>query len=98
MVARTKRLFNRANGRQVGHIGGIAQRDLFTVGHVEIIGNRGRGGDQIEVKLPSQTFLNNFHMQQAEETATETKADGCRIFVLVFDAGVVELEFGQGVF
>ena len=40
----------------------------------------GHGGDHIHVELAAKTLLDYFHVQQAEEAATETEAQGRRRF------------------
>ena len=77
MQERTKcfdiRLFDMVNHRRVRHTTGvvhllhIALLIIYMVGHVRYRSNH------IHVKLTIQTLLHNFHVEQSEETATETK-------------------------
>ena len=48
---------------------------LAVFGH-HAVGYRRRGGNQIEAELALQTVAGNFHVQQAQEAAAETKAEG----------------------
>ena len=41
----------------------------------QLVNDRWRGGDQIEIKLALQPLLNDFQMQQPEKTAAETEAE-----------------------
>ena len=60
-----KRLFGQA--RWIVHLLHIA---LFVVNH---IGHIGDGGNNIHIKLPIQTFLNDFHVQQSQEATTKAE-------------------------
>ena len=92
------RLLNRRHLRQIRHIGRIVQRYRFAVGHVDFISHRGCRRNQVKIKLAPQPLLNNFHMQQPEKTAAEPQPQSGRIFVLIIDARIVELQLGQSVF
>ena len=58
----------------------------------------GRGGlDDFDVVLALQPLLDDLHVQQAQEAAAEAEAQGVGGFRLEGEAGVVELQFFQGV-
>ena len=48
---------------------------LAVFGH-HAVGYRWRGGNQVEAELALQAVAGNFHMQQTQEAAAETKAEG----------------------
>ena len=76
----------------VGHLGRVLHQDDFAVGLDHLVDHAGCGGDQVLVKLTLQAFLHDLHVQQAQETTTETKTQGLRHLGLVVQGGVVELE------
>ena len=51
---------NLARGRKVG---GIVDGKLRPVGFKHMVDNAGRGGDQVQVKLPLQPLLDDLHVQ-----------------------------------
>ena len=51
----------------------------------------GVGGDKVEVELTLQPLRDDLHVQQAQETAAEAKAQGDGGFRLKGQRGVVEL-------
>ena len=65
------------------------------IGHIDAINHRWRGGDQLEVKFTGQTLTDNFHMQQAQEPATETKPQSSRGFGFERKRTVIQAEFFQ---
>ena len=62
---------------------------------IHAIDHRWRGGDQIEIELAGQAFLNDFKMQQPEEAAAETKPQGRRRLRFVMEACIVEPQLGE---
>ena len=45
----------------IGHIGRIVQLDgLIGVGELDLVDHRGGGGDEIQVELAGEAFLNDF--------------------------------------
>ena len=61
------------------------------------VDDRGRGRDQVEVEFARQPLLNDFEVQQAEKAAAKAEAQRHRGLGLVFEAGVVEAQFGEAV-
>ena len=57
---------------------------------VDVIDDRRRGRDQVEVELALQPLLDDLQMQQPEEAAAEAEAERGRGLRLVMEAGVVE--------
>ena len=68
-----------------------------TVGQMHAVDDRGGGRQQVEVELAGQPLLDDFEMQQAEKAAAKAEAQRHRGFGLVFEAGVVEAQFGEAV-
>ena len=56
------RLLRRGNQRGIGVIGGIVHINDLTAGFGNAVNNAGRGGNQIEIILPFQPLLDDFHM------------------------------------
>ena len=77
---------------RVGHTGGVVHLDQRVVLVVDIVTHVRHRGDHIHVELAIETLLHDFHVQQSEETAAETEAQGHRRFGLEGERGVVELE------
>ncbi len=76
--------------RQAGrimHLGLVALLVIYKIGNVR------DSGYDIHVKLSSETFLNNLHMQESQETATETETESRRGFRLESQRSIVELQF-----
>src|SRR5699024_4252457 len=59
------------------------------------IGNRRRSRDQIQIKLALQAVAGNFHVQQAQETTTETKAQSHSGLWFEGQRGIVKLKLLQ---
>ena len=62
---------------------------------VHLVHHAGRGGDEVEVIFAGQPFLDDFQVQQAQESAAEAEAQ-CRAgFHLEAEAGVVQAQLEQ---
>ncbi len=61
----------------------------FTFDCGDLVNNRGRRGNQLDVKFTLQPLLNNFHMQQAEKATAKTETEGQRVFRLKGKRGIV---------
>ena len=61
----------------------------------ELVDHRRRGGDEVEVELAREAFLDDFQMEQAKETAAETEAERCAALGLEAETGVVEARSQQ---
>jgi hypothetical protein len=59
--------------------------------------HRWHGGDHRHIELTLQSLLHDFHVQHAQETATETKAQGRRCLRLPHQGSVVQLQLLHGV-
>ena len=62
---------------------------IYEIRHV------GYGRNHIHIELAIQTFLHDFHVKQAEETATETEAQRHGRFRLEGQRRIVQLQFFQ---
>ena len=74
-----------------GHAGGVVDILLLAIGEFYLVLHVGDSGDDIHVELPFKAFLHNFHVQQAEETATETETQSQRALGFKSERGIVEL-------
>ena len=79
------------------HLGGVLHHDDFAVTLDHLVHHAGRGGDQVLVELALQTFLNDLHVQKAQEAAAEAEAQCLRHLGLKVQRGVIELELFQRV-
>ena len=83
------------NHRRVGHTTGvvhllhIALLIIYMVGHVRYRSNH------IHVKLTVQTLLHNLHVEQSEETATETKTQSQWRLRLESQRRIIQLQLFQ---
>ncbi|MNV93549.1 hypothetical protein D3C71_1882550 [compost metagenome] len=57
-----------------------------------MVNNAWSGRYEWNVKFPFNTFLNNIHMQQAQEAAAESKSECTRCFRLKAERSVIKLE------
>ena len=78
--------------RQVGR---IVDLHHFAVGLGDAVLDARRSGDERQAELALETFLHDLHVQQTEESATETESERTRRFGFVRDRCVVELQLLQ---
>ena len=86
------RLFYMVYQRQLGESRGIVHFGHVAFLVVDAIAYVGHSGDDIHVKLAAKTFLNDLHVEQAEETASETEAERHRRLGRECQRRVVELQ------
>ncbi len=79
----------------VRHLGRVIHHQHRAVALHHFIDHRRCGGNQVHVELALQPLLHDLHVQQAEETATETEAQGLRHFRLILQRSVIQLELFQ---
>ena len=79
----------------VRHVGRIVHLDHRAVVHVQVVDDRRRGRDQVEIELALQTLGDDLEMQQAEEAAAEAEAERGRAFRLEREARVVEAQLAH---
>ena len=82
---------------ELGELVGALDGNDRPVGFMDPVDDRRGGGDQLQAEFPLQPFLDDFHVQEAEETAAKTESEGNRGFRLVGEGGVIQVEFCQGV-
>ena len=85
-------LLDDAHVRQVGR---VVHLDVLAVGFDDFVDDAWVGGDDVHVVLPPEAFLDDFHVEEAEEAAAKAKAESDGAFRLKDERGVVELELGH---
>ena len=68
------RLFNGINLSRIRKLARIGHIQRGTIRHIDLIDNRWRRHNQINIELTLQALLNDIHVQQTQETTTETKS------------------------
>ncbi len=68
-----KRLFHLFDILQLGQHIGAFNLDGLTLDRLHIVDNGRRGRNKIDPELPFKALLNDLHVQQPQEAATETK-------------------------
>ncbi len=63
----------------------------------DLVLDRRRGGDQVEIELALEALLHDLHVQQAQEAAPEAGPQGDRRFRLEADRGIVQVQFVERV-
>ena len=86
-------MINQSRIRHTARIVHFLHTSLLVINH---IGNVRHRSDHVHVKFAVQTFLNNLHVKQAQESATETKAQRQRRLRLESQRSIVQLKFFQG--
>ena len=62
-----------------------------------LVNNARRGSDHCQIKFPFQTFHDDLHMKQPQESAAESEAQCCRGFRLKVECRIIDLQLFQGV-
>ena len=84
--------FRNLGDTAVGVFAGVGDRHGFSGVGRDRVGHRRRRGDEVEAELAGQTLGDDFEVQEAEESATESKAQRHRGLGLVLQRSVRELE------
>ena len=66
-----------------GMSAGLCSISGLAVGERDLVDDRGRGGDEIEVELAGQPLLDDLEVQEPEEAAAEAEAERGAGFHLV---------------
>ena len=74
---------------RIGEFRRTLDHDHFVVRQSDTVPHTGRGGDQIDVELPLEPLLNDFHMQESEKAATKAEAERDRVFGLEVEGAIV---------
>src|SRR5208337_31461 len=61
----------------------------------DAITHAGRSGNQVQAEFALQPLLHNLHVQQTQETAAITKAEGDGVFRLVEKRSVIQFQFAE---
>ena len=80
------------DARGLGKVLRAADIDHLAVGLVDVIVDRGTRGNEVQVELALQAFLNDFHVQQAQEAHAEAKAERHRGLGLPHQRRVVDVQ------
>ena len=76
----------------------VVHRYHGAIGFIYIIYNRRRRGDELQLVLALQALLHHVHVEEAQEAAAETKAQGLGCFRYVLQCRIIELQFFQRYF
>src|SRR5579863_6013589 len=87
------RLFDFGNLAGIKPARGIVDLDHLAIGLGDLVTHAGSGGDEIETKFALQTLLDDFHVQQAKETAAKAEAESNRTLGLEEKGRIVEAKF-----
>ncbi len=90
------RLADLADLHRVRHVDRIVNLDLLAAVELDLVNDRRRGRDQIQIELAREPLLDDLQMQEPEEAAAEAEAEGRRGLHLVGEARIVEAELGDG--
>ena len=96
-LGRDERLLDFRGFRRFWQFRGVVDHNDFPIGLDHPINDARRGQNQIEAIFPLQALLDDIHVEQPEETATEPKAEGLGCFGLENQGSIVQREFFQGV-
>ena len=82
----------------VGQLGRVVDLDdAAAVGQDDVVFDRRRRGDEVEVELALEPLLDDLHVEQAEEPAAEPEAERDRALGFVGEARVVEVQLLEGI-
>src|SRR5690606_3749975 len=79
------------------HIRRVVDLHDLAAAQLDLVLHAWRGGEEIEVVFTLETFLDDLHMEQAEESAPEAEAQSGRRLRLVREGRVVQLQALEGV-
>ena len=80
------------DARGLGKILRATDINHLSVSLVDVIVNRGARGNEVQIELALQAFLDDFHVQQAQEAHTEAKAERHRGLGLPHQRRVVDVQ------
>ncbi len=81
----------------IGQVGRIVDLHHLAVGPQNLVDDRRRGGDQVQVVLALEALLDDLHVQHPEEAAAEAEAQGLGGLRLVEQGRIVEPQLPQGI-
>ena len=77
---------------RIRHIGRVREIHLRAIRLIDLVNDRRSRRDEIEVILALESLRHDIEMQESEEAAAETKAEGRRSLRLILKRRVVELK------
>ena len=89
------RFLDMVNHRRVGHTTGVVHLLHITLLVIDMVGHVRHRSNHIHVKLTIQTLLHNLHVEQSEETTTETKTQSQRRLRLESQRRIIQLQLFQ---
>ena len=81
------------DGRHIGHVGGVVQIHHRAVAQVDVVDDRGRGGDQVDVIFTLDPVADDLKVQQPQKAAAKAKAERGGGFHFGTEGGVVQRQF-----
>jgi len=90
-------LLDPVDGGGIGEVGGILHHLHGAVGQVDVVLHGRDGGDEVEAELAFQPLLDDVHVEEAEEPAPESEAEGGGGLRFVMEAGIVQNQLLEGV-
>ena len=77
------------HSRWVMHLHRFAMLVIYHVRHVW------HGSNHIHIEFSVESLLHNLHVEQSEESATETETEGCRTLMLERERSIIQLQLFQ---
>ena len=96
MVARIHGSCDLLDLHRVRHVDRIVDLELLPGAQLDLVDDRRRGRDQVEIELALEPLLDDLEVEQAEEAAAEAEAERRRRLHLVGEARVVEAKPAHG--
>ena len=92
-VRGNERFFDAVDLRRVGQMHRVVDFEHGAVCQIDMVDDARVGRDDVHIVFAAQTFLNDLHVEQAEEAASEAESESGGGFRLIGERGVVELKF-----
>ncbi len=71
------------------------QFDRFARAQIDLVDDRGRGGDDIDVEFALDPLTDDFEMEQAQKSAAEAEAERGGCFHVIGEARIIEAQFAH---
>ena len=92
------RLADFLNHAGVGELVRIVDAENLAIRALHLVNDRGVGRDDVHVELAAQALDDDLHVQQTEESTTESKAQRHARLGHELEGSVIELKLGHGCF
>ena len=79
-----------------GHLRGVVDVDFLAICQENLVLDIRDGRDDLHLELACEPLLDDLHMEEAKETASEPESEGHRRFGFVSQRGIVQVEFLEG--